>query len=232
MRKRAKALRGRPLAYGAGVVCACILQWAPVAHAEIDEPLTRVSDVTETTATQWESFGFRLQLRLGYQDWAGLQGVPSGGGFNLNLEPACQLTSAWSLGLDLDYTILMFAMSGIRLSLGLAPTWHPIDNLQVGLALGYAAMLASWAYDTPTNGAGLAQSGNCDGQGVLGKLRVAYMFEMSDNWSTGPSVSAAIAWVHCRLVSSTSIDTNVYSAPWLAPWWQYDFNATWAFTWR
>ncbi len=232
MRKRAPVLGGRPLACGAAVAWACALLWAMPLRAEIDEPVTRVSDTTETTTSQWERFGFRLHLRLGYQDWEGLQGVPSGDGFNLNLEPACRLTALWSLGLDLDYTILLTDMSGVRLSVAVAPTWHLTDGLQVGLAVGYVAILASWTYDTATNAADLPQTGNCDGEGALGKLRLGYLFQMSDNWSTGPTLAASLAWVHCRSVSSTSIDDDAYSSPWLDPWWQYEVNAMWAVTWR
>ena len=161
------------------------------------------------------------------------------------LRPGVRLSPRWSVAFPLQYQGLEGVLGGVRWTADVEATFHPVGGLVLGLGVGYSGMLATRRDPVPVFAALRADVPEstlreCDGDGLGGQVRAAWLVAVGESFATGPTVAAELRWTRCREVSEETtfvVDEGVLgvrSVPTEATeWWRHSgLAAGWTLAWR
>ncbi len=192
------------------LLAALLALWPARAGAEEE---VRTSEATQTLAEAWAEPGFRLRLRFGYEELAGVDGgAADGAGFVVGIEPGARVTSWLSLSLGVRYAVTLGDVAGVRHSTTADATLHPLDKLFFTAGLGYAGLLLG---GTP--------SSTCYGEGMVALARLGWLEPLGELVAMGPVLQADVQATSCALVAG---------GPRFGTWSHAGWSLAWSFAWR
>lgn len=156
-------------------------------QARAAEPIERTSEVLQTPSEAWAEPGFRVQLRVGSEQFTPLNLAPQASGISLTAEPGIRLSRFWSLSAALRYTILDGDMSGLRWTTTVDLGFHPWGGLFMAAGVGYAGILAQ----------SFGLYSDCMGSGVAVVGRLGWLFPVGELFATGPVIQTDLQWTRC-----------------------------------
>lgn len=217
-----------------------------VAKEEEDPPF-RLSLPTEDDRTAWQNSGLRLQLGVGYGRLVGLGGAPSGRLLGAIIRVGLRLDPDWSLLASFQYSSASTGggLSGFRFAGTLDPTVHLTRRLSLAVGLGFGGIVEGRTGrddPDPEQRAGLNSSytipsadnplNRCVGVGVVGIVRLSWMYVLGPASSTGLALQADGQWTGC--VDNTGrVEPDTADAITRRQWWPHvGGTLAWLVAWR
>ena len=222
-------------------------QPAPQAAASNDEPPPKLSLPTVADQEAWRRSGFRLGLGLGYGDFVGLEGAPTGRLLAFLVRAGLRLDRDWSVLGSLQYARVSAAnggLSGLRFSVTVDPTWQVTSHLSlaVGMGLGGIVSGSTGRPDISPLGSTLGASytfpssnppvPNCTGTGLAGLARATWTVVLGPRSATSVALEAIGQWTGC-VDDTGQVDRDTGTAIVRRQWWPHTgATASWELTWR
>lgn len=210
---------------------------------EEDDYEVKLSLPTESDYELWRSPGLRVQLGYGYGRQTPFDAGVGFSSHQISFRPAVRLSERWSLAIAMSYSVARGDFSGLKWSVTVEPTFHPVEALGISLGLGYGGMLgdrmdyrSGVIEPTDASFSRTADAGEwlqgCDGSGAAGLLRVEYLFVVGALFASGPYVQGDVQQTRCAegrggLNIETGESTAVYQ------WWAHrGWTLGWWLAWR
>jgi hypothetical protein len=230
----------------AALVLAALVLAARPAWADDEEGPPRLSLATESDRAAWRRAGFRIALGLGYGQFEGLGGAPSGRLIGPVIRVGLRLDEAWSLMGSFEYLSASEdgGLSGLRFAGILEPTLHLSQSFSVGLGLGFGGIvegrtnrvdpepLASTlntSYTFPDASTPLA---SCNGIGLAGRVRADWMYVLGPRASTGLGLAIDGQWTGC-VDDANRVEPDTARPIVRRQWWPHvGVMLSWQIAWR
>ena len=236
---------------------------APISVLEADDgdgPI-RLSLATQDDLEAWRTPGFRLQLGGLYGAMDGQDGAPGGWLIGVILRVGARLDAHWSLLGAFQYASASTtgglsglkigedantALSGLRFSGTLEPTWHINDHFELAVGMGFGGLVEGGRAGRPDPDAVQRNALNgsytfpnahpalpsCQGVGVAGLVRGGWHLLLGPRSATGVDLELFGQWTGC--VDDTGrLELDTARPIVRRQWWPHvGSTLSWTVTWR
>jgi len=213
---------------------------------EDEEGPPKLSLPTIADEEAWRRSGFRLGLGVGYGDFVGLEGAPSGRLLAFLVRLGVRLDRDWSILGSFQYARASTAggLSGLRFAGTIDPTWHVTTHLSLAVGMGFGGIVEgstgrpdvaplpstlNTSYTFPSPSPPLP---SCSGVGVAGLARATWTFVLGPRSATSFALEAVGQWTGC-VDDTGQVDKDTGTAIVRRQWWPHTGGtAIWGISWR
>ncbi|MBI5507238.1 MAG: hypothetical protein HY903_00670 [Deltaproteobacteria bacterium] len=220
-----------------------------------DDYVVRLAFPTEQDFETWRLPGFRIALGYGYGRLWGSVPETDLSTHHLMLRPSVRIDAHWSIASSCVYSIAGKDVTGLRWSVSLEPTFHPVAGVAVAVGVGYAGILGNRNEYRPSSfapasgsapGSGLDSQAparsrsvlrdevlnECSGAGWNALARAEVLFVVGPLFASGPFLQADQQWVECEESFGES-DLETGHSIVVKEWWGHKgVSLGWWFSWR
>jgi hypothetical protein len=220
---------------------------AAISTAKDDEEGTpRFSLPTEADRVAWQKPGFRMGLGLGYGQFHGVGGAPSGRLIGAVLHAGLRLDRDWSIVSTFQYELASKhgGLSGLRFAGTVDPTWHVTPSLSLAIGVGFGGIVEgrTGRMDVDPLGSTLSSSytfpnaktpiPSCSGVGATALARGEYAWVLGPRSQTGVALEVMGQYTEC-VDSAGRLDVDTAQPIERHQYWPHvGAQLTWGVMWR